>query len=90
VNSGVSNLNRDNIGDERTYGKLEKEPLLTSPLIELGSRQRNSLIPSEKPFDVLAEGLVSQKSRGDKTAIELFLAGVRALALRSPINDVLK
>jgi hypothetical protein len=30
-----------------------------------------------KPFDVLAEGLVSDKSRGDKTAIELFLAGIR-------------
>ena len=30
-----------------------------------------------KPFDVLAEGLVSEKSRGDKTAIELFVAGVR-------------
>jgi hypothetical protein len=30
-----------------------------------------------KPFDVLAEGLVSEKSRGDKTAIELFIAEVR-------------
>jgi hypothetical protein len=30
-----------------------------------------------KPFDVLAEGLVSENSRGDKTAIELFIAGVR-------------
>jgi hypothetical protein len=30
-----------------------------------------------KPFDVLAEGLVSQKSRGDRTAIELFIAGIR-------------
>jgi hypothetical protein len=30
-----------------------------------------------KPFDVLAEGLLSEKSRGDWTAIELFLAGVR-------------
>jgi hypothetical protein len=30
-----------------------------------------------KPFDVLVEGLVSEKSRGDKTAIELFLVGVR-------------
>jgi hypothetical protein len=29
-----------------------------------------------KPFDVLAEGLISKKSRGDKTAIELFVAGV--------------
>jgi hypothetical protein len=30
-----------------------------------------------KPFDVLAEGLVSEKSRGDKTPLELFVAGVR-------------
>jgi hypothetical protein len=30
-----------------------------------------------KPFDVFAEGLVSEKSRDDKTAIELFIAGVQ-------------
>jgi hypothetical protein len=30
-----------------------------------------------KPFDVLAEGLLLKNSRGDKTAIELFVAGVR-------------
>jgi hypothetical protein len=29
-----------------------------------------------KPFDVLAEGLVSEKDRGDKTPLELFVAGV--------------
>jgi len=29
-----------------------------------------------KPFDVLAEGLISKNSRGDKTAIELFIAGI--------------
>jgi hypothetical protein len=29
------------------------------------------------PFNVLAEGLLSEKSRDTKTAIELFLAGVR-------------
>jgi hypothetical protein len=31
----------------------------------------------KKPFDVLAEGLVSEKSRGDWTPLELFVAGVR-------------
>jgi hypothetical protein len=37
-----------------------------------------TLIPEiRKPFYVLAEGLVSEKSRGDKTAIELFLIGVQ-------------
>jgi hypothetical protein len=30
-----------------------------------------------KPFDVLAEGLISKNSRGDRTAIELFLAGIQ-------------
>jgi hypothetical protein len=30
-----------------------------------------------KPFDFLAEGLVFEKTRGDKTAIELFIAGVQ-------------
>ena len=42
-----------------------------------------------KPFDVLAEGLLSENSRGDKTAIELFLAGIRALALQSRIVRIL-
>ena len=31
-----------------------------------------------KPFDALAEGLISKDSRGDRTAIELFAHGVRA------------
>jgi hypothetical protein len=30
-----------------------------------------------KPFDARAEGLVSERSRGDKTVIELFIAGIR-------------
>jgi len=30
-----------------------------------------------KPFDVLAEGLLQENSRGDKTVIELLVAGVR-------------
>jgi len=32
-----------------------------------------------KPFDVLAEGLVSEKSRDNKTPLELFLAGIDGL-----------
>ena len=31
----------------------------------------------KEPFDVLAEGLISENSRDNKTAIELFIAGVR-------------
>jgi hypothetical protein len=30
----------------------------------------------KKPFDVLAEGLISKNNRDDKTAIELFLTGI--------------
>jgi hypothetical protein len=33
---------------------------------------------------------VRKRSRGDKTAIELFLSGVRALALQSSIIDVIR
>jgi hypothetical protein len=55
-----------------------------NPLHEGGCKNRvfggATLIPEmRKPFDVLAEGLVSEKSRGDRTAIELFTAGVRAM-----------
>ncbi|MBX3451324.1 MAG: hypothetical protein KF777_17280 [Planctomycetaceae bacterium] len=48
-----------------------------------------------KPFDVLAEGLVSENSRGDKTPLELFLAGIatwdfylrRRLETEKPATD---
>jgi hypothetical protein len=43
-----------------------------------------------KPFDVLAEGLVSENNRDNGTAIELFFAGTRALALESHFNDTLR
>ena len=49
-----------------------------------------TLVPTmRKLFDVLAEGLVSENSRGDKTAIELFLAGVRGweAGLRRRLDD---
>ena len=37
-----------------------------------------TLVPTmRKPFDVLAEGLVSENSRGDKTPLELFIAGIQ-------------
>jgi hypothetical protein len=46
--------------------------------------------PEKWPIAEIGEGPLQECSRGNKTAIELFLAGSRALALRSPINDVLK
>ena len=36
------------------------------------------VIPSNKPTAELDDGLVSKNSRDNKTAIELFIAGVRA------------
>ena len=33
-----------------------------------------------KPFDLLVKGLVSKDSRGDKTPVELFRAGVGAMS----------
>jgi hypothetical protein len=41
------------------------------------------------PFDFFAEGLVSKDSRGDKTAIELLIAGIRGWepGLRQCLND---
>lgn len=42
----------------------------------------------KKPFDVLAEGFVSEKSRGDKTPLELFLAGISGLTLQLSIGDI--
>jgi hypothetical protein len=60
-------------------------------MFELHARRAVTPVPTmKKPFDVFAEGLLSEKSRGDKTAIELFLAGVRALALQSRIIDVVR
>jgi hypothetical protein len=35
-----------------------------------------------RPFNALAEGLVSENSQGDKTAIELFLAGIQGWETR--------
>jgi hypothetical protein len=42
-----------------------------------------------KPFDVLAEGLVSENSRGDRTPLELFIAGVQGweAGLRRQMDD---
>jgi hypothetical protein len=43
----------------------------------------------KKPFDVLAKGLVSENSRGDKTAIELFLREIRGweVEIRRRMDD---
>jgi hypothetical protein len=45
---------------------------------------------AEKPSDDFAERLDLKNNRGDKTAIELFHIGIRALALQSSIIDVVR
>jgi hypothetical protein len=44
-----------------------------------------------KPFDALAEGLISRNSRGDRTRLELFLAGIRGweAELRRRVEDAM-
>jgi hypothetical protein len=44
---------------------------------------------TRKPFDVLAEGLISKNNRGDKTPLELFVASVRGweAAVRRRMTD---
>ena len=65
--------------------------------IAIGSAQVNPqripvapLVPeTRKPFDMFAEGPLVLSSRDDRTAIELFLGGVRALetGIRRRLND---
>jgi hypothetical protein len=55
----------------------EKRRLLE--IVFLNSRLDGvNLVPTmRKPFDVRAEGLLSEKSRGDWTPLELFIADIR-------------
>jgi hypothetical protein len=53
-------------------------------------RAREPRNQAQKPFDLFADGLLRKDSRADKTAIELFLSGVRTLALQSSIIDVVR
>jgi hypothetical protein len=43
---------------------------------------------ARKPVDENVEGLLSEKSRGDWTPLELFLGGIRALTLQLSIGDI--
>ena len=46
---------------------------------EHARRSVTRALTMKKPFDELAEGLLSEKSRGDWTPLELFIAGVQRL-----------
>jgi DNA invertase Pin-like site-specific DNA recombinase len=59
-------------GDLLAVWRLDRLGRSLKHLIELMAE----LVPTmNKPFDVLAEGLVSESSRGDRTPIELFISG---------------
>jgi hypothetical protein len=57
--------------------------------VENSPRAVTHVPTTKKPFDVLAEGLVSKNSRGDWTPLELFLAGIQGLEAgkRQCLND---
>jgi len=59
---------------------LEKREILESLSLNRTLGHLTLALTKRKPFDVLAEGLVSKNSRDDWTAIELFRCGVRALS----------
>ena len=43
----------------------------------MGKSPADCVPTMRKPFEILAEGLKSENSRGDKTPLELFIGGVR-------------
>jgi hypothetical protein len=74
---------------EVTPGRVKTSLNRTAP-IERAHRVVTLVPTIRKPFDVLGEELLSEKSRGDKTAIELFLrscAEIDGVALRVLIGD---
>jgi hypothetical protein len=60
-----------------------------APLFEAAHGAETLIPTTTKPFDVLAEGLLSEISRGDRTAIELFVVGIRGWDghLRGQVNN---
>ncbi len=57
--------------------------------VELSKFAEKAWLSMRKPFDAIVEGLFLKNSRADKTAIELFLAGVRGweTGLRRRLDD---
>ena len=58
--------------------------------IELSQTRENCrYLQRRKPLDILAEGLLSENSRGKRMAIELFIAGVQGweAGLRRRLDD---
>ena len=62
---------------ERSFDDPSREFVHRAPLIEHAHRAVTLIPTTTKPFDVLAEGLLSKNSRGDWTPLKLFLAGIQ-------------
>jgi hypothetical protein len=59
-------------------------------IICLNFRLGATLVPeNEKPFDVLAKGLLVSSSRGDRTPLELFIIAAQRLALDGLLSGLL-
>jgi hypothetical protein len=72
---------------ERTCGSSRKVPAKEPSIIEPVEIRE---FQAKKPFADKDDGLLVSSSRGDWTPSELFLSGVRALALQSSIIDVVR
>jgi hypothetical protein len=59
-----------------TADYIAKRRILETVCLNLCLDDANLVPEIRKPFDVLAEGHLVQSSRGDRTPIELFLAGL--------------
>jgi hypothetical protein len=70
-------MNRRSCRGERRCAKSRGTPAERTAAFENENQASTPVRATRKPFDVLAEGLVSENSRGDEPAIELFVAGVR-------------
>jgi hypothetical protein len=71
-----------------TADYAEKRRILETVFLNCRLEDANLVPTMRKPFDILAEGLVSKNSRGDWTPLELFLAGIRALTLQVSIGNI--
>jgi hypothetical protein len=63
----------------KNCGGLGKMPCEKPLTIELAVKHENGRNSSKNSLDLLAEGLVSEKSRGERTPLELFRSGVQGL-----------
>ena len=69
-------LNHILCGDKRSFGDCLEPLVIPTQRVEHATQSVTSVPEIRKPFDALVEGIISKNSRGDKTAIGLFISGV--------------